>query len=70
MVKILQKGSNIDLSPLDQSQVCVTDMVNEKNDQVPLLTEKLKRVKDTLVTERHCKLMEETKAKSTVKKAE
>ena len=58
------------MSTLDQSQVCVTDVVSEKNDQVALLTEKLKRVKDARATERHRKLMEETKAKSTVKKAE
>ena len=61
MAEILQKAG-IGLDTLDQSQVCITDVINEKNEQVTLLQQKLKAIKDAHASmDRHKQLMEESR---------
>ncbi|KAL7534996.1 hypothetical protein ACHAXR_006198 [Thalassiosira sp. AJA248-18] len=64
MAEILQKA-NVDLDTLDQSQVCITDVISEKNNQVSSLQGKLKDIKDAHASmiERHRQLMEDAKRK-------
>mmetsp|Transcript_35977 Transcript_35977/g.75631 ORF Transcript_35977/g.75631 Transcript_35977/m.75631 type:complete len:455 (-) Transcript_35977:200-1564(-) len=71
MAEILQKGANIDLTSLDQSQVRVVDVVNEKNDRVELLRKELKRVKDAHaeMLDRHRALLDEVNNQTSVKTA-
>ena len=62
MAEILRKA-NVDLDTLkDQSsQICITDVIEEKNNQVGLLEQKLKRIKEAHATmiDRYKTLMEE-----------
>jgi chaperonin cofactor prefoldin len=62
VAKVLQKAS-IDLKSLDRSQVCITDVVHEKNEQIELLQQRLKHIKQshqTLICQ-HRTLVEEAK---------
>ena len=62
MAEILRKA-NVDLDTLkDQSsQICITDIIEEKNHEVELLEQKLKRIKGAhaTMTDRYKTLMEE-----------
>ena len=59
MAEIFRRA-NIDLETLDQSKVCISDVINEKTDQIALLSQKLKRIKDahSKMRERHSSLVE------------
>jgi len=69
MAEILQKGAKIDLRSLDQSQVLIVDVVNERNDRVALLRKELKRVKDAhaAMLDQHRALLDEAKNQAGVK---
>jgi hypothetical protein len=62
VANVLQRA-NVDLKSLDRSQVCITDVVHDKNEQIELLRQRLKHIKlshQTLIC-RHQTLVEEAK---------
>lgn len=68
LLEILQKAG-IGLDTLDQSQVCITDVIQEKNEQVTLLQRKLKAIKDAHASmiDRHKQSMEESRCNTDAK---
>lgn len=62
VAEVLQKA-NIDLNSLEQSQVCIHDVVQDKKKQIELLRQKLKHIKKShqALLDRHRSFVEESK---------